>query len=809
MNRSAEIKRRRRPERTGPRRPGLVSPSRLGLALCALAVGLCAPPASAQTIHPQVASFGKDGTAESSFGSGLRQIALQQEGEKLYALRTTPTAERGIYGFDLSVPSTYTPLGGNFPIPVDASGTEPDLVTDNTALASAGNIYYSSQSTAKIYGFDSAGAALGGGFPISPPAPTSPRGAGVDTGGDLWVGDFTARAVRRYDVATATQIGAVDAFGQASGTPGRIAFDSSGDMYVAFINNAVVKYTASSAYNPQFATVIDAESTRAVTVDRSTDTVYVLHNNRAQAYEPDGTEIAEFATGISTGLRGIAIDEATKDIFVSDSNGGGHIHAFETVVAPDLATGAASGITRTEATISGEVAPDPEGGGEVTECFFEYGLSDSYGSIAPCDPGPGYPVAAEVSADLGGLELDTTYHYRLVAGNATANSTNYGDDRTFETAPAVADLTVEPVSDVTQSSTTLNGSFTGNGEPTAFYFEWGPTTAYGNRTAEPPGEAVGSPVGPTPLSAELGGLDIYLPTSGTYHYRLVATNEAGTTVGADHIFHTAPPFLPGIGGTSATSVTPTGATLGAEVNPGNGQTVYLFEYGTSASYGSATPIGEAIEAGEETHPIAADVSGLTPATTYHYRAVALNFGGTSYGPDRTFTTPNVPAIESSQVSQVGETSAHLSALVAGNASPTKVHFEYGTSDAYGLRTPALAAGEGLIGAPVGIDLGHLAPGTTYHARAVASNGIGTTYGPNQTFTTESARPQASESARCGRLARGAKRQANRARLLRRRAGRTTDRTRKRALRRRARNQAKRARRTSGRAKACKREGSAG
>ena len=36
--------------------------------------------------------------------------------------------------------------------------------------------------------------------------------------------------------------------------------------------------------------------------------------------------------------------------------------------------------------------------------------------------------------------------------------------------------------------------------------------------------------------------------------------------------------------------------------------------------------------------IAANISGLTPHTTYHFRMVATNAGGTRMGSDRTFTT---------------------------------------------------------------------------------------------------------------------------------------------------------------------------
>ena len=39
----------------------------------------------------------------------------------------------------------------------------------------------------------------------------------------------------------------------------------------------------------------------------------------------------------------------------------------------------------------------------------------------------------------------------------------------------------------------------------------------------------------------------------------------------------------------------------------------------------------------------ASLDALEPATTYHYRLVALNGGGVGYGDDRTFATSTVAA----------------------------------------------------------------------------------------------------------------------------------------------------------------------
>ena len=83
------------------------------------------------------------------------------------------------------------------------------------------------------------------------------------------------------------------------------------------------------------------------------------------------------------------------------------------------------------------------------------------------------------------------------------------------------------------------------------------------------------------------------------------------------------------------SVTGTSATLLGAVVPGNQSTGYFFELGTNRSYGTLTPIGRT---GTNQMTVNATVTGLKPGTVYHYRLVAINDSGTSYGVDRTFRT---------------------------------------------------------------------------------------------------------------------------------------------------------------------------
>jgi hypothetical protein len=85
----------------------------------------------------------------------------------------------------------------------------------------------------------------------------------------------------------------------------------------------------------------------------------------------------------------------------------------------------------------------------------------------------------------------------------------------------------------------------------------------------------------------------------------------------------------------------TSATLKGSVNPHGSETTYIFQYGESAAYQfqtTATPVGAVTEEVK----VSQAITGLLSYTTYHFRVVATNAFGTSYGQDATFTTKKIP-----------------------------------------------------------------------------------------------------------------------------------------------------------------------
>jgi len=269
---------------------------------------------------------------------------------------------------------------------------------------------------------------------------------------------------------------------------------------------------------------------------------------------------------------------------------------------------------------------DPHG--LSTTVYFQYGTTTNYGSttLSQIKTGNTYQ---NVTANLSGLTASTTYHFRLVATNNAGIS--YGTDRTFTTLTPTGPPVVmtNSASLMASFSATLNGSVDPHGLTTTVYFQYGTTTNYGLTSATQ------SKTGNTYLNvtANLSGLT----ASTTYHFRIAATNSAGTRYGSDRTFTTLSSTGPPVVITNpATNITTNTATLNGTVDPHGLTTTVYFQYGTTAAYGHTS--ASQSKTGNLYQNVSANISGLTALTTYHFRIVGTNTSGTTYGGDRTFTT---------------------------------------------------------------------------------------------------------------------------------------------------------------------------
>jgi hypothetical protein len=502
------------------------------------------------------------------------------------------------------------------------------------------------------------------------------------------------------------------------------------------------------------------------------------------------------AQEVSAEVTGLTLEETEKfRVVTTNSNGtsNGAIHEFKPHAVIEIATNAATAVAPRSATLNGSF----RGNAEDTEYFFKWGTSLAYEHTTPIEDAGSPTGPTGVSEGISGLELETTYHYKVVATNS--EGTSEGEDMTFTTLPAVSNLITKPASSIDQDSITLNAEFLGQNLDTHYYFEYGSTSEYGSSTAEAPGDDAGSTSGPTQVSSEITEFNGYL----TYHYRVVAENSFGISYGQDETFVAPEPPKPEITNTHIVSVTPTSAKVATDINPNHWETIYLFEWGETDNYGEQTSFSEPF-GGLDNAPIlqSGELTGLKPGSLYHFRAVAVNFRGTTEGEDVIFTTPAPPRIDGSNVVEVTKTTAHLEGLVAGNGAATNVTFEYGIAGAgYTARTPATAIGSNLFSTPVAADIRGLLPGTPYQVRIAATNEIDTSYGPVQTFTTV-AEPPPPSSKNCGRFGKQAKKKSNQAKRLRRNAKKAHGKK-ARSLRGKAKEAAKQARKLSRKAKQCR------
>jgi hypothetical protein len=395
--------------------------------------------------------------------------------------------------------------------------------------------------------------------------------------------------------------------------------------------------------------------------------------------------------------------------------------AAPAATAPSVTTGPVTAVGPTTATVSGTVNPN----GTATTWYVEYATSTNYGSKTSSASAGAGTTSTGVTANLGGLTAGTTYHYRFVA--VSTAGTSHGSDGILQTSSTPVPVT-GGASSITSTSALLNGTVNPNGRLTTWYFEYGTSTSYGTKT---PAKSAGAGTSATAVSTPVAGLR----TGRVYHFRLVATSDAGTNRGGDQTF--VPSAVPAVVTKPASSLRDTTAQLNGTVNPNGLATSTFFEYGTSASYGTKTAVKSA-GSGTSARSTSTGIAGLAGATTYHYRLVATSAAGTTAGADLTFTTLGRAGVQTGAATSVGEQTATLTGSVTPNGHATSWTFEWGTSLNYGTRLATGSAGSGTAAVPVSAPISGLSAGTTYHFRLVATNSSGTTTGADVAFTTAGA-----------------------------------------------------------------------
>jgi hypothetical protein len=419
---------------------------------------------------------------------------------------------------------------------------------------------------------------------------SKPTSVAVDSSGgpsftDVYVGDQGNNVVGKFNALggyLATIDGSTTPQGKYSLVAG-VAVDQSGNLWTADgNNNNIDQFDPTGKFLQQWNDTYG--STMAIAVDSTNGKVYLIRGSQAtESWTLTGTSetVVDNGAGVALGL-----DPKTGNLYVD--------HGGDAVV-----------YDRTGAQVDNFTLTGPS----------SQGLA--YGAIAG----------------------------RLYVSDATNNDvTLFG----IPTTPAAPFITGESGTQTSTTTATVNATVVPFGLNTACEFQYVDDATF---KASGYSSAQSVPCSPADLGSSFTNVSVTAGLTGlapgtTYHFRVSATNSDGTTNGTDQTFETAGPPVVVAGSESAASVTDRKATLNATVNPTGLDTTCTFQYvdnGTFQSSGYANaqnvPCSPAdLGSSFSDQSATANVTGLTPGTTYHFQVVAINSAGTTNGPDQTFQT---------------------------------------------------------------------------------------------------------------------------------------------------------------------------
>lgn len=332
------------------------------------------------------------------------------------------------------------------------------------------------------------------------------------------------------------------------------------------------------------------------------------------------------------------------------------------------------------------------------------------------------------NGQLASLMPNTKYYIRAFATNIVG--TTYGNEISFTTLPlTIPSLTTTAISNISNSSAQGGGNITDNGgsDLTDRGICW-------SLTANPSISDFHSSDG-TASGSYVSLLPDLTPNT-TYHVRAYATNAQGTGYGEEISFTTNTLSLASVTTNAPTNVSTTTFTGGGNVTNDNGSSVFSRGICWSSTASPTTTDANYTQAGG-IGSFTANVTGLLPRTKYYVRAFAVNGAGIVYGNEYEFTTLalTVPVLSTKDISGISSNIAGSGGNITGDGgspiiskgicwslNPSPDLTNYKTTDGSGS-------------ASFNSTMNNLNPLTTYYVRAYATNGMGTTFGDEKSFTT--------------------------------------------------------------------------
>lgn len=229
------------------------------------------------------------------------------------------------------------------------------------------------------------------------------------------------------------------------------------------------------------------------------------------------------------------------------------------------------------------------------------------------------------------LEADRNYKWRGLAINIDTGQTGTGSTDNFKTLAATATATTPTASSITPTTATISCSS----------YDMKIVDSTGTAYLQYKASSSGTWINATSSTAATGSLSANLTslTPGTsYDIRVEitrTTENATSYTSSVGNFSTTASFTVTTG--SASSIGPTTATIAGTVNPTGVSITYRLEWGPTVAYGTQTTL-LGPSGGSSDIPYSANLTGLTPSTTYYFRATATDGLSTVNGSGSSFTT---------------------------------------------------------------------------------------------------------------------------------------------------------------------------
>jgi len=333
---------------------------------------------------------------------------------------------------------------------------------------------------------------------------------------------------------------------------------------------------------------------------------------------------------------------------LSPANDGASCPDAGSAFSSDISDEASSSVASDQASLTADVNPN----GVSTTALICYGTTSavSGGALQGCtqtaqatnastaSPLTGTSAVTLNAITVSGLSERTTYYWQVVTTSEA--TTTYGDVQNFTTTGAPT-ATTQAATSVTTTGATLNGIVNPGNRSTTVSFCYGTTSDLTGCTSQSAAESPLTGISDATVTAALTGL-----ASGTRYYaRVDATNADGSASGSIISFVTSAVPLATVA--DATNVTSTDARLNGIVNPEGLATSATFCFGTTSDLGSCTNVTASespLLAVSTDVDVSADITSLTPSTTYYFKVTASNDNGTGASSTGSFTTSARPLV---------------------------------------------------------------------------------------------------------------------------------------------------------------------